>query len=94
MSDSYHAEEELFAEAVVLPAAERAAFLRRACGGDDELRARIEALLREHEGGAAFLETAPERELAEAARLAGEPMTADVAPGAKIGRYRLREKIG
>ncbi len=40
---------EVFTEAVQLPIAERAAFLDRACAGDEDLRRRIEALLRSND---------------------------------------------
>src|ERR671936_850929 len=49
-------EEALFAAALAKPAAERAAFLDEACAGDAALRARVEALLRSHEGAGRFLE--------------------------------------
>ena len=40
---------ELFVGALEKPPAERAAFLDAACGGDAELRRRVEDLLRERE---------------------------------------------
>ncbi len=46
----------LFDEAVKLPAAERAAFLERACGEDAELRARVLELLESSSRAAEFLE--------------------------------------
>jgi eukaryotic-like serine/threonine-protein kinase len=49
----------IFTEALQYPAAERGAFLDRACGGDDELRRRVEALLRAHERLGNFMETPP-----------------------------------
>ena len=38
--------DEMFAAAQAQPAEERAAFLDRACGGDQELRGEVESLLR------------------------------------------------
>jgi eukaryotic-like serine/threonine-protein kinase len=82
-------EREIFNAALELPAgAERAAYLDRACGGDAELRASVEALLRAAGGAGRFLadEARPAREAPPAA--AGE------GPGARIGRYHLLERIG
>ncbi len=93
MSESYQLEEKLFAEALALPAGERAGFLRQACAGDNALQARIEGLLRADAGPADFLETPPERELAEAA-LAARAAAELEEPGVRIGRYKLLEKIG
>ena len=94
MTNSYRDEEKLFAATVALPAAERAEFMRWVCAGDEELRARVEALVREHEAGGDFLEVPPEYELAEAARQANEAALPAEAPGARVGRYKLLEKIG
>ena len=49
----------IFTEAVRLPPEERAAFLDRACAGDENLRRKVEALLRAHGRVGAFLETPP-----------------------------------
>ena len=94
MSDSYRLEEKLFADALALPAAERAEFLRRACGSDEVLLARVAALMREHEAGGDFLETPLERELAEAAREASGGVGPTEEVGSRVGRYRLLGKIG
>ncbi len=75
--------------------AERAAYLERECGGDAELRARVEALLRAND--AAPPPSAPEGTVDSAP---GQPETADYAdPTARVGaviagRYTLAEKIG
>lgn len=49
----------IFYEALAKPAENRAAFLEQACGGNQELRQRVEALLKEHEDVDRFLETPP-----------------------------------
>ena len=49
MSGSEKSEVDLFTEAVQLPVEQRLAFLRSACGGDAELRANVEALLKAHQ---------------------------------------------
>src|SRR5476651_1946963 len=82
MNASLQQLEALFAEAGALPVPARARFLDRACGGDVELRARVEGMLRTNESLGGFLE-APVA-----------PGFAEAAPGVKIGRYKLLEKIG
>jgi hypothetical protein len=49
----------IFTEALQLPAEERAAFLDRNCAGDENLRRKVEALLRAHGRVGDFLETPP-----------------------------------
>jgi hypothetical protein len=46
----------IFTEALRLPVGERAAFLERACEGDENLRREVEALLSAHERVGSFLE--------------------------------------
>jgi serine/threonine protein kinase/tetratricopeptide (TPR) repeat protein len=80
-------EESIFAQALDMPSAERAAFLDRACGANVGLRAEVEALLRAHERSGDLLDL-PER----------LPTTADLPaperPGAVLGPYKLLEQIG
>ena len=70
---------------------EQEAYLRRACGGDDRLRARVEALIRAHRAVGSFvLDRAPGADVA---------VTVDVPPpterpGSLIGPYKLLEVIG
>ena len=49
-------DDDIFAEALELPAPERAAFLDRVCAGDATRRARLEALLAGHEAAQSYLE--------------------------------------
>jgi serine/threonine protein kinase len=91
---------ELFVVASELPPAERAAWLDRECGGDAELRQRLEGLLRAHDDSGGFL---------------AQPATVDPAPGnadspvslrgkgagdegeaigTRIGPYKLLQKLG
>jgi serine/threonine protein kinase/tetratricopeptide (TPR) repeat protein len=87
MSRTSDRTESLFAAAVALPAGERGAYLDEACGGDVELRARLDALLRAHDKAGHLLDrpAAPE----QTAGYAGEQ------PGVVIaGRYKLLEEIG
>ena len=81
-------EESIFAQALeIASAAERAAFLDRACGDNQALRAEVEALLRAHERSGDLLDL-PEN----------LPATTDLpareGPGTVIGPYKLLEQIG
>jgi len=77
-------DDEIFAEALELPASERAAFLAHTCA-DEAQRARIESLLAGHDAAEHFLE---QPAVARAAPLPEEQ------PGDVIGRYTLRRKVG
>ena len=46
----------VFTEALKVPVQERAAFLERVCAGDENLRHKVEALLRSHDRVGDFLE--------------------------------------
>jgi serine/threonine protein kinase/tetratricopeptide (TPR) repeat protein len=81
-------EESIFAQALeITSAAERAAFLDRACGHDQALRAAVEALLRTEERSGDLLDL-PEN----------VPFTTDLpareGSGTFIGPYKLLEPIG
>jgi eukaryotic-like serine/threonine-protein kinase len=90
MNDAPNREVLIFSEAHQLPAGERAAYLERACGGDENLRRRIEALIQAHDGAGNFLEQPPPELEAEARpEAAGSTET-----GARIGRYKLLQRIG
>jgi serine/threonine-protein kinase len=45
----------VFNSALQMPPSERAAYLAKACAGDEELREQVEALLRAHEEAGGFL---------------------------------------
>ena len=49
----------VFTEAIRVPIRERAAFLERVCAGDENLRLKVEALLRAHDRLGDFLEEPP-----------------------------------
>ena len=68
--------------------AERPAFLEEACGGNAELRAGVEALLKAHEQAGVLEEPV----LGERITLDTGPLTEK--PGTVIGRYKLLEQIG
>jgi serine/threonine protein kinase/Tol biopolymer transport system component len=82
-------EETIYHEAVSKPPEERKAYLEAACGGDAELLARIEALLKARQVKDSFLEVPaldPDITLNESPISEG--------PGTVIGRYKLLEQIG
>jgi hypothetical protein len=66
---------DLFLEVLDREPAERAAYLDGACGGDDALRRRIEALLRSYTGAGGFLAVPVAEQLA-----AADPAAANAAP--------------
>jgi serine/threonine protein kinase/tetratricopeptide (TPR) repeat protein len=83
-------EHALFAAALEIDAPdERSAYLDRACGDDDGLRARIEALLRAHEQAGSFLQTSP-----LAGSIMPEAPKAPEGPGTVMGPYKLLQTIG
>jgi serine/threonine protein kinase len=81
-------EESIFAQALeITSAAERAAFLDRACGDNQALRAEVEALLRAHEHSGDLLDL-PENSAVTT------DLPAREGPGTAIGPYKLLEPIG
>ncbi len=68
--------------------AERTAFLNKACGDDDVLRANVEALLKSHEEAGSFLD----QDVFEPAPTVNQPLSEK--PGDTIGPYKLLQKIG
>jgi len=87
-------EETLFAAALALPAAERAAYLQRECGGDAELLRRVEDLLSVHDNVGDFLEAPAVSDLVDVARAGKTKPAMEEAAGAMVGRYKLLQKIG
>ena len=83
--------EAIFSEALGKPtAAERAAFLDRACGGDPDLRRRVERLLASHQAAGSFLGPPA----ADPGAPTGDPLPFPERPGGNIGRYKLLELLG
>ena len=76
--------EDLYAAYLEQPAAERDAFLDRACAGDASLRAEIDSLLAAEDEAPSFLET-------PFARL---PETNGFRPGVQVGPYRILRPLG
>src|SRR5262245_7950499 len=90
MSVPARREAEIFTEALSIPVEERAVFLDKACGGDDRLRRRVEALLNSRDQIGDFLEETASRTVGEARTAA----KADEKPLERIGRYKLLQQIG
>jgi serine/threonine protein kinase/WD40 repeat protein len=88
MSEPSLPEESIFAQAVDIDSAsERLAFLDRACGGNQALRAEVEALLRASERSGDLLDL--RENVADTRNL-----PACEGPGTVIGPYKLLEHIG
>ncbi len=89
MSEPHKPVGAIFDAAIELPPERRAAYLHEACGGDDSLRQRVEALLRAHESAEAFMD----RPAVELRRETPVVKPAE-QPGDRIGRYKLLQQIG
>ncbi len=82
-------DESIFAEALgIADPAARAAHLDRACAGNPDLRAAVEALLAAHAAGSP-LDRPP-----ESLERTGAYVPAIAAPGDRVGPYKLLEQIG
>ena len=90
MNDSPEREVAIFTEALQLPTEERAAYLTRACGADQEMRQRVEKLLKTNNRVGDFLETFPSAILATAR----PEIPVGEEPGDWIDRYKLLQQIG
>ena len=89
MNDPASRDEELFTQALGMPAGERSNFLERACGNDTPLLQRVKALLKAHDGAGVFLEQSAQRiATARTVIQVGEK------PGDRIGGYKLLQQIG
>jgi eukaryotic-like serine/threonine-protein kinase len=84
-------EQALFEAALPLSAAERAAYLDRACRGDAQLRQRVEALLQSLEEASEFMAEPAAPPPSQIVR-ASIPVTEK--PGDKISHYKLLQQIG
>jgi serine/threonine protein kinase/dienelactone hydrolase len=90
MPNNSQREKEIFNEALEMGTPdERHAFVRAACGEDEELRHGIEALLEAYFAGQGFLPT----RMAQASAVLEESVPRE-GPGGRIGRYKLLQQIG
>src|SRR5215469_9359758 len=90
--------EQIFHAALKVEESRRASFLKEICGGDEELRLKVESLLTQHKDAGSFLESPA---LAVAARALapiaarGEPAAAVATlVGKTLSHYRIIEKLG
>jgi eukaryotic-like serine/threonine-protein kinase len=88
MDQSPNIEKDLFAEALELPADQREGFLKGACRSDEQLRQRVEDLLRVHGGANRILETEAQMPAMV------DPTLGREGPGTVIGRYKLLQQVG
>jgi serine/threonine protein kinase len=84
--------EAIFFAALDKPAAERGSYLAGACGGDADLRRRVERMLTAQVEAASFLESPPSAIVREASPSLDHPPLEK--PGTMIGPYKLLEQIG
>ena len=93
MPETDNREESLLRHARERPPAERAAFLDRACAGDDGLRRRLEAQLAAQKQSESQAATEPEV-LRPTIKVEFPDERPDESVGQTLGRYKLLEKIG
>jgi serine/threonine protein kinase/tetratricopeptide (TPR) repeat protein len=87
MTANHQGAKSIFLNAAEIGAgAQREAYIAEQCGADEALRKEVEELLAHHDQISAFLRTGPATAVAERPR--------DDGPGAVIGPYKLRERIG
>ncbi|MFL6228569.1 MAG: protein kinase domain-containing protein [Pyrinomonadaceae bacterium] len=92
--------EEVFQAALDLPEDERAPYISAECGGDEELREQVEALVSQHDEAGDFIETPAV--VSSSFRpstdpRATSPMTggfADPAIGRRLGAYKIVRELG
>jgi hypothetical protein len=94
MTEPSDSEDAIFEAALAVPEGERPRYLEGACGGDAALRGRIEMLLHAHKSAGKFMESPAVPSPADGpSERPASPVGAE-APGVRIGRYRLQQKIG
>src|ERR1700677_2227876 len=103
MSFSANREKTIFFEALeIADPSQRQRFIEEACAGDDELRAAVEDLLKAQndadqffsEGASSLISTSGGMaDMLAAAEEDDDPIF-EVAPGTRVGRYKVLQKIG
>jgi len=89
----------IFAEAMEVPAAERAVFLDLRCGEDAELRAEVESLLTHLDQATSFLESSPVELSASQmptmhTGMPGFGEAGKFEPGMRVGKYVIQKVLG
>jgi Tol biopolymer transport system component len=90
MSAQWEALDRIFREAQLVPAHEQAAFVERACGGDEMLRSDVVSLLSAGNSSASFMENSALDVLAKKFAADGS----NLEPGRRIGVYTIQRKLG
>ena len=95
--------EEVFQTALDLPVAERRGFVAEACGGDEELRRQVEALVSQHDEAGDFIEN-PAVDLSGFVPPDGDPLATNPSAegifaenpviGQRVGSYRVIGELG
>src|SRR5947207_4174534 len=95
MSDDVNREEQIFEAALQFPTPEqRVAYLKGACGNDEILRQRVEALVKAHQHAGGFLDQPPAVTPAKTLVVTTTMLAVTEKPGDRIGRYKLLQQIG
>jgi serine/threonine protein kinase/Flp pilus assembly protein TadD len=95
MTEQSLPEESIFLQALDIPAAaDRDAYLARACGENSRLRAEVEALLRAHRNTGDFLDLPDAPVLAKTVGRPGAEQPVYEGAGSQIGPYKLLEQVG
>jgi serine/threonine protein kinase len=96
MKDAHNQSEEgIFAEALRQPTPEaREAYLKQACGSDEPLRRRLEALLHAHDQAGKFLDQPPAAASTGTLLITTAMLPVAEKPGDHIGHYKLLQQIG
>ncbi len=95
MNKDIDREEEIFEAALQFATPEqRAAFVQGACGNNETLRQRVEALLKAHEDAGGFLDPPPAVTPAKTLVVTTAMLAVTEKPGDRIGRYKVLQQIG
>src|SRR5437870_3147956 len=95
MNNDENREEQIFQAALQFPTPEqRTAYVKGACGNDENLRQRVEALLKSHEHASGFLEQPPAAGSARTLAVTTGMLAVTEKPGDRIGRYKVLQQIG
>lgn len=84
---------EIVADALGIPADQRAAFVANACGGSDELQREVQSLLAAHEAAPDFIEQ-PADVPTDALTQLDETVTPSLREGTTVGPYRILRVLG
>jgi serine/threonine protein kinase/tetratricopeptide (TPR) repeat protein len=95
-STTWKRAKQIFHEALEKRGPERSGFVAAACGGDEQLRAQVQALIKAHDEAGEFLVSPTVPEADEAARAAATLSFSPPieGPGTIIGPYKLLQVIG